>query len=303
MKIGVIGGGAIGQLFTAYLSKSPHDVVLFVRRETQQQAIQTMGLTLKFGTSVYTCQPDVRLLSGRDHEDIEVLIVAVKSYDVEQVIPEIGERFSRTRAILFVQNGMQHLRVLPKLQMHSIYLGVVEHGALKESDHSIIHTGLGQTRIAPYLDGHSGINWEILSKENFPFTYQKDWYAMLSEKLHINAVINPLTAILKVNNGDLLANPYWFHLMKQLSKEACKVLNIEDHEAWKDLVSVCENTSLNKSSMLRDIENNRKTEIDAINGFLLNSAQQKSIEVPNNQFVYQVIKGMEDHMESRGNNG
>ncbi|WP_408010881.1 2-dehydropantoate 2-reductase [Pseudalkalibacillus sp. A8] len=303
MKIGVIGGGSIGLLFTAYLSKSPHEVVLFVRREAQQQAIGTMGLTLKYGSSVYTCQPGVRLLSGADHNDIDVLIVAVKSYNIEQVMPEIGEKFSRTRSILFVQNGMQHLRVLPKLQMHSIYIGVVEHGALKESDHLISHTGLGQTKIAPYLDGHSGINWEKLSKENFPFTYQNDWYAMLSEKLHINAVINPLTAILKVTNGALLTNPYWVYLMKQLSKEACKVLNIKDHEAWKDLVTVCKNTSLNKSSMLRDIENNRKTEIDAINGFLLNSAQQKNIEVPNNRFVFQVIKGMEESMESRGNNG
>ncbi|WP_221564083.1 2-dehydropantoate 2-reductase [Alkalihalobacillus sp. TS-13] len=294
MKIGVIGGGSIGLLFTSYLAKSAHAVTLFVRREAQQQAIHTMGLTLKAGSSAYTSQPKVCLLSETDRSDIDVLIVAVKSYDVEQIMPEIIEKFRNTRSILFVQNGMQHLRFLPHLKMHSIYMGVVEHGAMKESDHLINHTGVGRTKIAPYLDGHSGINWEKLSKENFPFFYQNDWYAMVSEKLHINAVINPLTAILRIPNGALLTNTHWLELMEQLSKEACKVLNIKYHEAWKDLVAVCENTSLNKSSMLRDIENKRRTEIEAINGFILNSAEGKNIEVPNNRFVYQIIKGMEE---------
>lgn len=293
MKAAIIGGGSIGLLFTAYLLQSGMDVSLIVRRKEQKTAIQNDGLKLKSRNGQYTFQPDVHLLSEVESITADVLIVAVKSYQVADIKSEILTKYEQRKSILFVQNGMHHIKYLPDLKNHSIYLGIVEHGSLKESDTCIRHTGIGQTRIAPYIDGHSGINWEQHSTDSFAFVHHHDWYEMLSEKLHINSVINPLTAILGVENGKLLDNPDWVDLMKKLSAESCRVLHINESDAWKDLLTVCKNTSLNKSSMLRDIEGRRKTEIEAINGYLVDLASQEQIDVSNHEFVYKMIKGME----------
>jgi 2-dehydropantoate 2-reductase len=255
--------------------------------------IQQQGLSLKQAGGNAECKPDVRLLTDMEPQKADILIVTVKSYHVESIIPYIKTLFTNTRSVLFIQNGMTHIQYLPQLQDHSIYLGVVEHGAMRASDACVSHTGIGRTKVAPYVDGHAGINWEGLKSEAFPFILENDWYAMLSRKLHINSVINPLTALFNVKNGRLLEVPQWTELMRGLSREACNVLRINRMEAWEDLVQVCQNTSKNTSSMLRDLEQGRQTEMDAINGYLVQLAKQDNINVPNHEFVFRAVKGLE----------
>ncbi|MGM7701065.1 2-dehydropantoate 2-reductase [Pseudalkalibacillus sp. Hm43] len=301
MKVAVIGGGSVGLLYTAHLTKMGHEVELFVRREEQVKTIKENGLLLKVGEGEYSTRPGVSLIDEDALVEKDLLIIAVKSYQLESIMKFISERFERTKAILFVQNGMKHIHLIPELKSHSLFLGIVEHGALRQSDGVIQHTGIGRTKVAPYLDGHSGINWNKLSSDAFPFILQSDWYEMLSRKLHINSVINPLTGLLKVRNGELQDHPEWIKLMSSLSREACRVLQLAEKEAWEDLMAVCKNTSLNKSSMLRDIEQGRKTEIEAINGYLVRLAENSNLKIPNQEFVYRAIKGMEKGR--RGNDG
>ncbi len=301
MKVAVIGGGSVGLLFTAYLTHMGHDVELFVRREEQVKTIKTDGLLLKVGDVECLTRPGVSLIDEDSLVEKDLLIIAVKSYQLESIMKFISERFEPTKAILFVQNGMDHIQLIPELKSHSLFLGIVEHGALRQSDGVIQHTGMGRTKVAPYVDGHSGINWTKLSSEAFPFLLQSDWYEMLSRKLHINSVINPLTGLFKVQNGELQDNSEWQKLMSHLSREACRVLQLNEKDAWEDLMAVCKNTSLNKSSMLRDIEQGRKTEVEAINGYLVRLAEKNNMRIPNQEFVYRAIKGMEKGR--RGNDG
>ncbi|WP_349410402.1 2-dehydropantoate 2-reductase [Pseudalkalibacillus sp. SCS-8] len=298
MKIGIVGGGSVGLLFASYLLKDGHEVVVYVRRKEQQRLLEKNGLDLHTPNGTFTTYPVVQVLEDAAPSQHDLLILAVKSYQIDNLISVIHQKFEKAKTILFIQNGMYHLRRLDEFTRHSIFLGVVEHGTMKESDHAIHHTGIGRTKIAPYIDGHTGgVDWNRLSTPDFEFIKNDDWYDMLSRKLHINSVINPLTAILGVRNGQLLENGHWCDLMKRLSRESCRVLKIPEQEGWKDLLAVCKNTSINKSSMLRDLEMKRRTELEAINGFLLEMAEQQQMSIPNHFFVYQLVKGMEGEME------
>lgn len=301
MRVGIIGGGSIGLLFTAYFQTNTHDVTLYVRREEQYKRLLNEGLTFESAGSTTICAPKVKVLESVTAESLDLLVVAVKSYDLERLLPIIKSRFVETRFLLLLQNGMDHTQWLSDLSMFSLYLGVVEHGALRKSDVKVVHTGVGRTKIAPYLDGGTGLDWTKLSFDRFPFQQVGDWYSMLSQKLLINAVINPLTALLQVPNGELLEREQWMKLMETMYKELCTIIEVEDKEtAWQDVINVCKNTAENKSSMLRDIENGNKTEIEAINGFALKIAQQQSKDLPYNRFVYNAIKGLEERAKGRG---
>ncbi len=117
---------------------------------------------------------------------------------------------------------------------------------------------------------------------------------MLQNKLIVNAVINPLTAILQVNNGELIKNQYYLQVLKKLFSEISTVLTLENaEEHLQQIIDICKNTSENRSSMLKDIEANRMTEVDAILGFILGEAQRKEMKSPNIETFYYLIKGKE----------
>ncbi|KFZ41651.1 2-dehydropantoate 2-reductase N-terminal domain-containing protein, partial [Anoxybacillus sp. KU2-6(11)] len=83
MRIGIIGGGAVGLLTAAYFSKN-HDVTIYTRRHEQAEQLCTYGLTVMYGNERTTyrvhAEPFVRAIEE------DVLFIAVKQYDVTHIL-------------------------------------------------------------------------------------------------------------------------------------------------------------------------------------------------------------------------
>src|SRR5699024_3668933 len=109
---------------------------------------------------------------------------------------------------------------------YPIFVGVVEHGALKRSDYQINHTGKGLIKVASYNGDQHMLSCivDAFDKKSFPFYMITDWDLMLKEKLIVNAVINPLTALFQVKNGSILKIAHMETLAYLLCKEAASVL-------------------------------------------------------------------------------
>ena len=121
---------------------------------------------------------------------------------------------------------------------------------------------------------------------------------MLLKKLVVNAVINPLTAILRVKNGELITNPHYYLLVQLLFKEIEQSLQLQNSKGhFENVIAVCEKTAKNHSSMLRDLEENRPTEVDAILGYILEKAAEREIDTPMISSFYHAIKGKECNVE------
>lgn len=298
MKIAIIGGGAVGLLFASYLQEK-HDVILYTRSDTQSETIRENGLLRVQGAESKFVTLSVRPIHQWEENGVELVIFCVKQYVLEELINRIP--FHPNLPLLFVQNGMGHLSLLQTLKTNSIFIGSVEHGALRINNHTVNHTGIGITRLAIYRSDLAD-QWildDLFSHyiPAFPFQREQDYLQMLTMKLVVNAVINPLTAILGVTNGKLIANEYYHLLLDQLFDEVSLALGIEDDTYYEKLVHVCKNTAQNESSMLKDIKHQRKTEIDAILGYVLGEARKKEIEVPLILAIYHCIKGKETREE------
>lgn len=290
MKIGIIGCGAIGLLFAAYLS-SKHDITVYARRIEQIDEISKNGLTLLQKEEKISCSVQVKHISeGVFHE--ELVIIALKQYDLSSLLKING--IETIPALLFLQNGMGHLSQVEKMNNPTILLGVVEHGAIKVNDSTVAHKGIGHTKFSIYR-GDSESYKTIFSNQEmseFQFQFVANWHQMLIDKLIVNAVINPLTAIFRVPNGELIENQYFHLFAQELFQEIVSALGLQNHsQLWKHVEDVCRNTAENRSSMLKDIEEGRKTEIDAILGYVLQQAAVSSLPLTTN--VYHAIKGLE----------
>lgn len=297
MKFGVVGGGAVGLLFSAYLLENQRSLTLYTRTKEQADLLKSKGLTLHKNSQVkkYSLNSSP-FLEDRLTEDF--LIITVKQYQLRDVI-EMLSKIKKRKTILFVQNGMGHIQLLTKIKHHNILLGVVEHGALRHSACEIEHTGIGQVKVSALNNHDYKVPHfkSVFVAKDFPISVENDWYEMVAKKLVANAVINPLTTLYRVKNGGLLENHLIIN-MKALFEEVFTVIDLaEKQEVWEQVLSICRNTSRNQSSMLKDVKEGRKTEVDAILGFLLEQASKRNKSMPLTEFLFQSIKSMEGSME------
>jgi 2-dehydropantoate 2-reductase len=293
MEIGIIGAGSIGLLFASYISKA-ENVTLYTRTIEQANEINKFGLILQKGIqqrkSVVKALPITEWLGSDDFT-----IIAVKQYQLTSIVEKINEFPAKRKNLLFLQNGMGHLKLLEQIVGGNIFVGAIEHGALKVNPHTVIHNGEGTTNVAVFRGESTPIqHLTARFQPEFSLVFNADYYQMLVNKLIINAVINPLTAILQVKNGDLIENRYYFHALKTLFAEISNILDLDQpEEHFARILKVCHNTAENRSSMLKDIEAKRKTEVEAILGFILEEANRKETHAPQTESLYYLIKGKE----------
>lgn len=293
MEVGIIGAGSLGLLYSYYLSIN-QSVTLYTNKAVQANLINEKGITVQRENNVFHINMNAN--DSREYKE-QFLIITVKQYQLEEIIEKLKDQPAKT--ILFLQNGMGHIRFMPEISHHRILFGVSEHGALKLNETTVKHTGIGMTKIAFYdrqkID--SEITNTLINNEHslFMFKLFTEWEPILKEKLVVNATINSLTSVLKVKNGELISDPYFKKLLYELFLEVIDVLNERDVDGlWLHVVKICENTAGNVSSMYKDVKEGRQTEIDSILGYLIDHAYGKNI--PYIRFLYYAVKGIENEI-------
>lgn len=281
MSIVIVGAGSVGLLLGSYLAESGIDVTMFVRREEQEKIIGRKGIRRlnEDGTeSVFYVDvtSDIRELTGS-----QLLIIAVKYADLHGILEKLIQESIKS-PLLFIQNGIGHLAVVKETDFMHIAFATVEHGALKIDDRTVRHNGVGALTIGEgFGDAKKFDLIEKANSKSFPVVRHVDAEHILMRKVMINCMINPLTAILDVKNGELLTNDSCYTLFKSLHgelmvafPEMVPVLSLESVEA------VCRRTANNTSSMLSDRLAGRPMEIETIVTAIIRKAQAVNKKVP-----------------------
>lgn len=285
-NIGIIGGGSVGML-TASLLANDHAITLYVKRSTQKNIINQKGIVLKQADKEIVVEIKTRLVE--ELKDADLFIICVKQPDLSGLLYNIAQIDYRT-SLIFLQNGMSHLRQIEHLE-NPILLGVIEHGVFRESDHRIQYNGRGVLKLAHFKGDLLQIHnvTKQLHSVYFPIEIKKQYEIMLEEKLAINAVINPLTALFKIPNGDILKNRHINKLAKKLTKEVANSLGHDNELLWERILVIAKNTENNKSSMLQDVICKRPTEIESILGFIINKKTDNNSYIT---FLYHAISAL-----------
>ncbi len=317
MNISIIGAGALGLLFASKCARNSEVVELVVHSIKQKELLNKFGIHLIKASEPnqrsqfkvyysafedYLNNPNDKLRMNRS---IDWVFLMVKQQQIDNCLIEFLKRYTKTGAkVLCFQNGIGHIeRLAMHIPKELIFAAITTEGAIKESLFQVKHT----TQFGKTWIGHHDKNCIIsnngekkiinyLNNAGFDVISSKNINSIIWKKLIMNSVINPLTAILQVRNGELLRSDHWIKLMRALYDEARQITNALDielsEELWSELLNLIRSTSENNSSMLQDLQAGKKTEIDWINGALIRKAQQKGISVPTHEAMYQMVKGI-----------
>jgi 2-dehydropantoate 2-reductase len=306
----ILGSGAIGTLWAAKFSKASIDCVLLHRRQTSLYQNELLSLTQVDGSQVHLPIQQLTLDQlSKNHlslnkpsskkPSIDKLLVCTKSYQTQAALQNIAPLLSPDANIVLLQNGMgQHEQVASLLPTQTIIAASTTEGAMLEASLKVRHTGLGISQFNSY-DLSKKMNTDVLKELiKIGMTQHPNIQSVLWNKLTINCVINPLTAIFNCRNGELIKNNEYLAQVKALSKEVdliakCLALSIDDPNTFEQVLTVAKATSNNYSSMHQDIKFKRKTEIEFINGYLQYQAEVHNIPLTLNSSVLERIKTLE----------
>lgn len=129
-----------------------------------------------------------------------------------------------------------------------------------------------------------------MREAGFEIDVSEDIQRIIWSKLFINLSVNTFTAITKTPIGTMINNEYAWFFAEKLVCEAIDVAEAEgQHFSYRTVLNavhqLCEKVSGGFSSMSQDVMNGRKTEIDVINGFVVERAKVHNVPTPYNHFV------------------
>ena len=306
----VIGAGAIGLFWACKLQSLGYTVHLIYRSENPGKKITLESLADESGLHAsHTSKHKIKSFTAQEimerESDIlyDKVMICTKSFDLKEAFLQIAEKVSENADIACLCNGIGAQEKLQNslLSTQTLWAGVTSEGVLKIDINHIKHTGLGDTYFG---------QWRSTSKpKNFPLESLTvaNIHQRIIEKLAVNALINPITAIFSIHNGDILNDEYK-HLIDATLSELESVFSHKNfsyaqqsqhltRDNLKNRVNtVAQLTRLNRSSMHEDLRLERQTENDFISGFLL---ENSPIKLPIQQLLYDGIAFPEQREESK----
>jgi 2-dehydropantoate 2-reductase len=332
LRIDVVGGGALGLLYGAKLADAGADVTIWTRSEEQALLLAEQGIRLielggaserliRVRSEWMERVSERKWMKDQNSEEIAYswVLLTVKQTDLNDKLLERLAQMTRSSendgsAILCLQNGIGHLeKVRSKLPNMPLHAAVTTEGAKRLDSRTVEHTGKGQLWLGEW--GENGRKEDkslafsqkmlvsMLQSAGFASFLSNDLDNRIFHKLLINAVINPLTAIFDVENGQLPEHPMREKLMRELYAETEFILvnagmRMPD-DGWQLIIDVCRQTSRNISSMLSDVRAGRVTEIDAINGGVAALAAKHGLEAPLNRAVTELVQALHPKLDGR----
>jgi 2-dehydropantoate 2-reductase len=251
------------------------------------------------------------MLKQKDENLIfDFIFLTTKTYDIEKALFQYKKIIDDAKWLIILQNGIGNEEVIKKYFARDKLIRIVtSHGALLEKPGYVCHIGFGFTYIgAPFLS-HQEINEEdtrsdltiivtLFKLVGVEISLVENIIARSWEKAFVNIGINALGALTRLENGKLLEFEALKNLMRKAVKEALKVadlINIDlDKKDYIELTYfVAKETYNNKNSMLQDVLKRNKTEIDFLNGKIVEYARKLGVEVPINEILTILIKSLE----------
>jgi 2-dehydropantoate 2-reductase len=292
----IVGTGALATLFAARFAQAGHSVTMLGSWTEGIAALRARGAGLVDSNGIESRYQVRATDDPRECIGAKFAIVLVKAWQTERAAMQLQDCLADDEIALTLQNGLGNFETLSRhLGLGRVALGTSTSGA------TLLGAGLaragGEGVISLERNPKLAPIEEALTSAKFNVHLVTNAQSLVWGKLVVNAAINPLTALLKVPNGELLNHPSVREMMGKLAREVASVANAEkiklpfdDPTAMAE--EVAQRTAANRSSMLQDVLRNAPTEIDAICGAVVKFGKKHDIKTPVNWACWQLVRAL-----------
>lgn len=292
----IVGTGALATLFAALLKGAGNQVTMLGTWKEGIRALNRDGARLVDSHGNEKRFPVRATDDPRECVGAKHAIVLVKAWQTERVARQLRDCLAEDGLALTLQNGLGNRETLARdLGQGRVALGSTTTGA------TLLGPGLvkagGEGIVSLERNQALGLLEEALKSAGFNVQTVDNPESLIWGKLVVNAAINPLTALLKVKNGQLLERPFAREVMKTLARETANVANAENivlpfNDPVAKAEEVAHKTAANTSSMLQDVLRGAPTEIDAICGAVVRAAERHGIGAPVNWTCWKLVRSL-----------
>lgn len=298
MKIAMIGSGAAGSVFAAYLKMGGADMYLVDKYKAHMDAIAADGLSFtEFGEEKrltgFTCAEDASELCVMDY-----VIIMVKATQTESIMPSVMNCLDGHTVVVSLQNGLDNDYVLKNyVPEDRILCGFGQIGTELSAPgvcvarpESGVVMRFGPARETAYLR-EAGLKLaECFIKGGCQTRYEPEIMRFIWKKTIANSGYNTVSALMGLKVGEVLADDSGRELVLKVWKEACDVaaaLGVGElhQEMEEELPRLQGGFADYYPSMAQDVFKHRQTEILHLNGAVCRYGELVGVPTPVNKML------------------
>jgi 2-dehydropantoate 2-reductase len=293
LSTAVFGGGALGLMYGQAIKQVLGDDLYFIAEGERFR---------RFRDAVFLINgAEERFVAVRPEEVTrkpDLVLVAVKNYGLPEILPALKLVCGPGTVVVSVLNGIDSEAVLEAAVPEAtvLYCCVQGMDAVKDG-HCVNFSSRGKILLGARGNLPSSAldaAMSFFARAGLACETPADIHRSIWSKWMLNIGVNQVTAVTGANYGEFRANPHSRALMEAAMREVVQLaraegvdLREEDIAAWYPVLDRL--GAGGKTSMLQDMENRRRTEVESFSGKLIAMARARTIPVPVNETLYRII--------------
>jgi 2-dehydropantoate 2-reductase len=297
MKVAVMGAGAVGCFYGGMLARAGHDVVL-IGRPQHVEAISRDGLRLetqqfdeRIGAPRLTASTEPSAVVGAD-----LVLFCVKSTDTESAGVALKPHLGKQTLVLTLQNGVDNAERLRGVIPQDVAAAVVYVATEMAGPGHVRHHGRGELVIEPSRTSEAAAR--TLIDAGVPTEISPNVRGALWAKLIVNCAYNALSAITQLPYGRLVQGAGVSETMRDIVAECVAVAQADGVTLPADMegavTRIAQTMPGQYSSTAQDLARGRLSEIDHLNGYVVQRGAALGVATPANRLLQTLVRLIED---------
>ena len=302
-KFAVVGAGPVGCIVAAFLAKGGYEVTLCDVQTSLLEPALDPGIILSgadnFQASITKTTTRIDQLA---EDPPDVVIVTVKATALPIITSALESFITEGRYVVSWQNGIDTELVLAeRLGKKQVIRAVVNYGCILEGPARVKLAFHHRPHYLQELDPESkeaalGI-CQVLTECGLDTHHTNQIRNMVWTKTVNNSCMNPVCAVTGKTMFEVINDPIVFALVNSLLKEGVQVARANElmlgPDYYLDCLDYIKDAGHHKPSMLQDVEAKRQTEIDYINGKIIEYGERAGVPTPYNTTMRILVKALE----------
>lgn len=289
-RVAIIGAGALGAVYASILNQAGGVAVCFIASGERYELLTRAGIPVN-GRAFH-----IPVVRPEEATPVDLLVVAVKHYQLDQAIADMTWAVGSDTAILSVMNGIDsEERIGEVYSMERVLYGLTLGIDAVRAGNAVTYQNLGRILFGEKLNDRLTERVRrigaLFSRAGIAYENPLNMVRSLWFKFMINVGVNQVSALLRATYGELRESREAREMMEAAMREVIAIaqaeqvdLTAEDIPEWYKVLDSL--GASGKTSMLQDVEAGRKTEVDMLAGTVIRIGKRHGIPTPVNRKFY-----------------